>query len=76
MEVNIHEAKTHLSRLIERALAGEPVTIAKAGRPLVKLIAIERRRPVLGSAKGKMALPPGWDQKLTEDEISELFGIR
>jgi prevent-host-death family protein len=39
--VNIHEAKTHLSRLIETAISGEPVIIAKAGKPLVKLIALD-----------------------------------
>jgi prevent-host-death family protein len=38
--VNIHEAKTHLSRLIERAARGEPVVIAKAGKPLVRMTAI------------------------------------
>ena len=52
MEVNIHEAKTQLSRLIERALKGEEVTIAKAGHPLVRLIAIQSRKPTLGSARG------------------------
>ena len=39
--VNIHEAKTHLSRLIETAASGEVVVIAKAGRPLVKLVALD-----------------------------------
>ena len=39
--VNIHEAKTHLSRLVERAASGEPFVIAKAGRPLVKVVPIE-----------------------------------
>lgn len=38
--VNIHEAKTHLSRLVEQVVAGEPVIIAKAGKPLVKLVAL------------------------------------
>ena len=45
MEVNIHEAKTQLSRLIECALKGEEVTIAKAGRPLVRLIPIQAEKP-------------------------------
>jgi prevent-host-death family protein len=40
--VNIHEAKTHLSRLVERAADGEPFIIAKAGRPLVKVVALPR----------------------------------
>jgi len=73
-EVNIHEAKTQLSRLIERAVAGEDVVIAKAGHPLVRLVRIEADRPVLGSARGQFVLPAGWDAPLTEGEVNELFG--
>lgn len=72
MEVNIHHAKTHLSKLIEKALAGEDVTIAKAGKPLVKLIPIEKKKPVLGSA-GIIELPDGWDG-WTDEEIEEMIG--
>ena len=75
MEVNIHEAKTHLSRLIERAVAGEEVIIAKAGNPLVKLVRIERRKPVLGSARGTFVLKDGWDDPLTDAEMEDLFGL-
>ncbi|MEO8096455.1 MAG: type II toxin-antitoxin system prevent-host-death family antitoxin [Acidobacteriota bacterium] len=70
MEVNIHEAKTQLSKLIERALAGEEVTIAKAGKPLVKLIPIAVKMPVLGSARGTFELPEGWDDPMTEEELA------
>ncbi len=54
MQVNIHEAKTHLSRLIKRALAGEEVIIAKRRKPLVRLevIASEDEAPRLGAARG------------------------
>jgi prevent-host-death family protein len=45
MEVNIHEAKTHLSRLLERVALGEEVIIAKAGTPVAKLVAIKSSRP-------------------------------
>ena len=46
MQVNLHDAKTHLSRYVQRALAGEEVVIAKAGRPLVRLTPVaEQRRP-------------------------------
>ena len=62
MEVNIHEAKTHLSRLIERAVAGEDITIAKAGHP------------ILGSARGTFVLNDSWDKPLTIGELEELFG--
>ena len=75
MEVNIHHAKTHLSKLIEQALAGEEVIIAKVGNPLVKLVRIEREKPVLGSAAGDFELKDGWDAPLTDAEMHELFGI-
>jgi len=74
MEVNIHEAKTHLSRLIERAVAGEDVIIAKAGHPLVRLVKVEQQRPVLGSARGTFTLKEHWDKPLTGKELEELFG--
>ena len=74
MEVNIHEAKTHLSRLIERALAGEEVTIAKAGKPVVRLIPVEPKKPILGSARGTFELPEGWDDPMTEEELAEWEG--
>ena len=75
MEVNIHQAKTHLSRLIEKALAGETVVIAKAGRPLVSLTALPSRpRRELGSAKGLIRMKQGWDKPLTKRELEEFLG--
>jgi prevent-host-death family protein len=73
VEVNIHHAKTHLSRLIEQALAGEEVVIARAGKPVVKLTPIERKKPILGSARGSFELPEGWDDPMTEEELSEWY---
>ena len=73
MEVNIHEAKTHLSRLIEQAVVGEDIVIAKAGRPLVRLVRLEAAKPVLGSAKGQFRLKKGWDDPFTSEEIADLF---
>ena len=73
--VNIHDAKTHLSRLIEQAAQGEQVIIAKAGKPLVKLTALEApahpRR--LGFLKGQIAVPEDFDTMGVE-EIARLFG--
>ena len=73
--VNIHDAKTHLSRLIEQAAQGEQVIIAKAGKPLVKLTALEAsvhpRR--LGFLKGQIAVPEDFDTMGVE-EITRLFG--
>ena len=75
--VNIHEAKTHLSRLVDQAAKGESFVIAKAGKPLVKVTALETpeagqtRR--LGFLAGKMTVPDDFD-RLGSDEIEKLFG--
>jgi prevent-host-death family protein len=74
MEVNIHKAKTQLSRLLEKVLAGEEVVIAKAGRPIARLTRIEQEKPVLGSACGQITFHPGWDEPLSDGEIEEIFG--
>ena len=73
--VNIHEAKTHLSRLLERVAQGEEIVIAKAGRPVAKLVKIQPRgRRVLGSAAGAIQFRRGWDAPLTDRELAELIG--
>nr|WP_313041027.1 type II toxin-antitoxin system prevent-host-death family antitoxin [Brevundimonas diminuta] len=75
--VNIHEAKTHLSRLIERAVRGEAFIIAKAGRPLVKIMAIDAptgaqvRR--LGFMSGQIKVPDDFD-RMGAEEVETLFG--
>lgn len=68
--VNIHEAKTHLSRLLERVQAGERVVIAKAGKPVAVLIAFEPRPPdrVPGMDKGKVIIHDDFDDPLPELE--------
>jgi len=74
--VNIHEAKTHLSRLVDRAAKGEPFVIAKAGKPLVKVTALDTpaagqvRR--LGFMTGQIAVPDDFD-RMGSAEIEELF---
>ncbi len=74
MEVNIHEAKTHLSRLLERVAMGEEVIIAKAGNPVAKLVPIKpaTRRFKFGSAKGKFVVPDDFNEPLPK-EIEDLF---
>ena len=59
MEVNIHEAKTHLLRLIERVASGEEIMIAKAGKPVAKLVPLGRRpkKRTLDSVKGEFTVP-------------------
>ena len=66
-QVNIHDAKTHLSRLIQRVLAGEEIVIARAGKPVVRLVPVEsgglhRREP--GAAKGEVHMEPDFDAPL------------
>jgi prevent-host-death family protein len=74
-EVNIHEAKTHLSRLLERVQHGEEIVIAKAGRPIAKLVKIQpvtKRR--FGTAAGTIKFSPGWDAPMTDEELEEFIG--
>lgn len=75
--VNIHEAKTHLSRLVEQAVKGEPFVIAKAGKPLVKVMALHAPEPGqqqrLGFMAGQIAVPDDFD-RMGSAEIERLFG--
>jgi len=72
--VNIHEAKTQLSKLVDQAVNGEAFVIAKAGKPLVKVTALsappEPRR--LGFLAGEIAVPDDFD-RMGESEIPALF---
>jgi prevent-host-death family protein len=63
MIVNIHEAKTHLSRLVERAASGEDIIIGKAGRPMARLVAYtERKQPRKpGGLKGRLWVADDFD---------------
>ena len=66
--VNIHEAKTNLSKLLDRMLEGEDIVIAKAGKPLARLIPVEERSPrVPGIARGKVT--DAFFEPLAEDEL-------
>lgn len=72
---NIHEAKTTLSKLIERALAGEEVIIARAGKPLVHLTPVSQTqtasgsRGIVGCMEGRIWFAPDWDSAETNAEI-------
>ena len=72
--VNIHEAKTHLSRLVDEAAKGEPFIIAKAGKPLVKVVPLDApaapRR--FGFMDGEIEIPDDFD-RMCEDEIVAMF---
>ena len=72
--VNIHDAKTHFSKLVQRAAAGEEIVIAKAGVPLAKLVPYDQPAPVRpGLLKGKIWMADGWDWDETNAEIAKLF---
>jgi prevent-host-death family protein len=74
--VNIHEAKTHLSRLVERAANGEPFVIAKAGKPMVKVVpfdaSAEDQVQRIGFMDGLIEVPDDFD-RMGADEIERLF---
>lgn len=73
MEVNIHEAKTHFSRLLERVAMGEEVVIAKAGTPVAKLVPLgtKPKKRILGSAKGEFVVPDDFNDP--DPDIEDLF---
>jgi len=75
--VNIHEAKTHLSRLVDQAAKGEPFVIAKAGKPLVRVIAPDAlsggQVQRLGFTTGQIFVPDDFD-RIGSAEIAMLFG--
>lgn len=72
--VNIHQAKTHLSKLLARVKEGEEIIIAKAGKPIARLVPMAKHptRRVPGSAKGKLYVAPDFDAPLP-DSIMEEF---
>ena len=73
---NIHEAKTHLSRLVEQAAKGEPFVIAKSGKPLVKVVPLNAPGPSqikrFGFMAGQISVPDDFDQ-MAEAEILKMF---
>ncbi len=75
--VNIHEAKTQLSRLVEEAAQGKPFVIAKAGKPMVKVTALDspvgKQKRRLGFLSGQFSVPKDFD-RIGEHEIEQIFG--
>ena len=73
--VNIHDAKTHLSRLVERVEAGEEIVIARGGKPVARLVPLSlRTRPrQLGTLRGRIWLAPDWDSPEVNAEIARDF---
>lgn len=76
IEVNVHEAKTHLSRLLARVAAGEEVVLARAGKPIARLVPFRRlkgERP-LGIDRGRYQVPDDFDAALPEDLLAAFEG--
>lgn len=75
MQVNIHEAKTHFSKLLDRVALGEEVVIAKAGRPIAKLVKLTKapKQRVPGSAKGDFVVPDDFNDPLPDDILDEFY---
>jgi prevent-host-death family protein len=75
--INIHEAKTHLSKLVEEAARGEAFIVAKAGKPLVKVVPLNAPEPAqvrrLGFLAGQISVPADFD-RMGADEIEQMFG--
>ena len=75
VQVNIYEAKSKFSKLINQAIAGEEIIIAKSGKPVAKLVPIEnpaqKRKP--GSAKGKIIIHDDFDAPLPEELLKEFY---
>ena len=75
-QVNIHQAKTHLSRLVEKAASGEEIIIAKAGKPVARLVPYavkgKKRRP--GQLRGKMRIKKNFDRPLPKEILVSFEG--
>ncbi|MBI2767459.1 MAG: type II toxin-antitoxin system prevent-host-death family antitoxin [Chloroflexi bacterium] len=76
--VNTHAAKTHMSSLIDRAIAGEEIVIARSGKPMVKLVPVEDPEepwvPPWGSMKDKIKILPGFFDPLPDDILDLIEG--
>jgi prevent-host-death family protein len=74
--INMHDAKTRLSQLVDKAAKGEPFIIARAGKPVARVSAIEAPEPAtarrLGFLKGQIQVPDDFD-RLDEDNIADMF---
>jgi len=74
--INVHAAKSQLSRLLDAAAAGEEVIIAKAGKPVARLVAVDSRSAPrrLGALAGRLHVPDDFDDPLPDDVIADFEG--
>jgi prevent-host-death family protein len=75
-QMNVHEAKTHLSKLLDQAIAGEEVVIMRSGKPLVRLTPVETAPSprTLGTAKGDFIVPDDFNEPLPDDVLAQFEG--
>lgn len=75
VQINVYEAKTTLSRLIERARQGEEIVIARAGTPMVRLVPVDSAETPrqLGIWEGRVTMAPDWDDEALNSEIAGMF---
>ena len=76
-QFNIHEAKTNLSRIIERVEHGEEIIISRAGTPVAKVVPLTRavNRTGRGSLRGQLVMAPDWDSDQVNEAIAADFGL-
>jgi prevent-host-death family protein len=76
-QFNIHDAKTNLSKIIERVEHGEEIIICRAGRPVAKVTPLpgKIRRTGRGSLRGRLVLAPDWDSAEVNESIAADFGV-
>lgn len=76
-QFNIHDAKTNLSRIVERVERGEEIIISRAGKPVAKVIPLDHRVSRLGrgSLAGRLVLAPDWDSDEVNEAIADDFGL-
>lgn len=77
-QFNIHDAKTNLSRIIERVERGEEIVISRAGTPVAKVIPLHPKvnRRGRGSLRGRLVLAEDWDSAEVNEQIASDFGVR
>lgn len=75
--INIHDAKTHLSRIVDDVAAGAEVVIAKAGKPMARLVPLEPkvRRKKLGLLKGRIKVPDNFNAPLSPEVLADFEGV-
>jgi prevent-host-death family protein len=76
-QFNVHEAKTNLSRILERVEGGEEIVISRAGKPIAKVVPLNRKinRDGRGSLRGRLVVAEDWDSSEVNEEIARDFGL-